>query len=138
MKNGDVSNTKPRFVWVLLSYSVLGIAAYPLPAQETKPERETVVVERGNDFRAGLEKGVRLKGIGQPITAKLRKPVYAGEALAIPAGATIKGHVCSITSAPGFKRAGRVLSGDFTPPKTAHVTFDQIVLSDGDNAADSH
>jgi hypothetical protein len=29
------------------------------------------------------------------------------------------------------KRAGRLLSGDFTPPKTAQVTFDQLVLSDG-------
>src|SRR3979490_1994630 len=29
------------------------------------------------------------------------------------------------------KRAGRLLDGDFTPPKTAHVTFDQLVLSDG-------
>jgi hypothetical protein len=29
------------------------------------------------------------------------------------------------------KRAGRLLNGDFTPPKTAHVTFDQLVLSDG-------
>jgi hypothetical protein len=29
------------------------------------------------------------------------------------------------------KRAGRLLAGDFTPPKTAHVTFDQLVLSDG-------
>jgi hypothetical protein len=32
------------------------------------------------------------------------------------------------------KRAGRLLAGDFTPPKTAHVTFDQIVLSDGTTA----
>jgi hypothetical protein len=29
------------------------------------------------------------------------------------------------------KRARRLLNGDFTPPKTAHVTFDQLVLSDG-------
>jgi len=29
------------------------------------------------------------------------------------------------------KRARRLLNGDFTPPRTAHVTFDQLVLSDG-------
>jgi len=29
------------------------------------------------------------------------------------------------------KRVGRLLDGDFTPPKIAHVTFDQLVLSDG-------
>jgi hypothetical protein len=131
MKNRDVSNMKRRSVWILLSYSVLGITANPLPAQETKPEMKSVVVEPGNDFRAALEKGARLKAPGQPITARLLEPVYVGEVLAIPAGSTIKGHVSSITSAPKHKRAGRLLSGDFTPPKTAHVTFDQIVFSDG-------
>src|SRR5260370_414497 len=50
--------------------------------------------------------------------------------LAIPAGSTIKGHVSAISTAP-HKRARRLLNGDFTPPKTAHVTFDQLVLSDG-------
>jgi hypothetical protein len=91
---------------------------------------ETLVVEPGNDFRAALEKGVRLKAPGQPITARLLEPVYAGEVLAIPAGSTIKGHVSAITTTP-HKRARRLLNGDFTPPKSAHVTFDQLVLSDG-------
>src|SRR5467141_2465302 len=92
---------------------------------------ETLVVGPGNDFRAALEKGVRLKAPGQPITGRLLEPVYAGEVLAIPAGSTIKGHVSAISTAPMRKRAGRLLNGDFTPPKTAHVTFDQLVLSDG-------
>src|SRR6266851_1361842 len=129
-KNRDVSNMKRRLVWILLSHSVLGFTANPLPAQETRSERETLVVESGNDFRAALEKGIRLKAVGQPITAKLLEPVYAGEVLAIPAGSTIKGHVSAISMAP-HKRARRLLNGDFTPPKTVHVTFDQLVLSDG-------
>src|SRR6266403_69745 len=122
---------KRSVVLLLLSHSVLGLTAISVRAQETTPERKTLVVEPGNDFRAALEKGVRLKAPGQPITAKLLEPVYAGEDLAIPAGSTIKGHVSSISTAPMRKRAGRLLSGDFTPPKTAHGTFDQIVLSDG-------
>jgi hypothetical protein len=121
---------KRSVVWILLSYSVLGLTGIPVRAQETGSEKETLVVEPGNDFRAALEKGVRLKAVGQPITAKLLEPVYAGEALAIPAGATIKGHVSAISTAP-HRRARRLLNGDFTPPKTAHVTFDQLVLSDG-------
>jgi hypothetical protein len=122
---------KRNFVWILLSYSVLGLTGIPARAQETKRERERLVVEPGNDFRAELEKGVRLKSVGQPITAKLLEPVYAGEALAIPAGSTVKGHVSAISTVPMRKRAGRLLDGDFTPPKTAHVTFDQLMLSDG-------
>src|SRR5260221_2892319 len=122
---------KRSVVLLLLSYSVLGITAISMRAQETTPERKSLVIEPGNDFRAALEKGVRLKTVGQPIAAKLLEPVYAGEDLAIPAGSTIKGHVSAISTAPMRKRAGRLLAGDFTPPKTARVTFDQIVLSDG-------
>jgi hypothetical protein len=122
-------------VWVLISYSVLGLAAIPVHAQETRPERKSLVLEPGNDLRAALQKGVRLKAVGQPITAKLLESVYAGEDLAIPAGSTIKGHVSAISTAPMRKRARRLLNGDFTPPKTAHVTFDQLVLSDGTTVA---
>ena len=122
---------KRSVVLLLLSHSVLVLTAISVRAQETTPERKSLVIESGNDFRAALEKGVRLKAAGQPITAKLLEPVYAGEDLAIPAGSTIKGHVSSISKAPMRKRAGRLLAGDFTPPKTANVTFDQIVLADG-------
>src|SRR5258708_10990909 len=131
MKNRDASNMKRRLVRILLSYSVLGLTGIPVRAQETRSEGKTLVVEPGNDFRAALEKGVRLKAVGQPITAKLVEPVYAGEDLAIPAGSTIKGHVSSISTTPMLKRARRLLNGDFTPPTTARVTFDQLVLSDG-------
>src|SRR5258708_3113413 len=122
---------KRSVVLLLLFYSALGLTAISACAQETTLERKSLVIEPGNDFRAALEKGVRLKAAGQPITAKLLEPVYAGEDLAIPAGSTIKGYVSSITTAPMRKRPGRLLAGDFTPPKTAHVTFDQLVLSDG-------
>ncbi len=47
---------KRSVVWILLSYSVLGVAAVPARAQETKPEKETLVVEPGNDFRAALDR----------------------------------------------------------------------------------
>jgi hypothetical protein len=122
---------KRSVVWIGLSYSLLSLTSIPVRAQETKPETKTLVVQPGNDFRAALEKGVRLKAPGQPITAKLLEPVYAGEDLAIPAGSTIKGHVSAISKAPKGKRVRRLLNGDFTPPKTAQVTFDQLVLSDG-------
>jgi hypothetical protein len=121
---------KRSVVWILLS-SVLILTTVAVHAQETEQERKSLVVEPGNDLRATLEKGVRLKAPGQPVTARLLEPVYAGEVLAIPAGATIKGHVSAISKAPMHKRVGRLLDGDFTPPKTAHVTFDQLVLSDG-------
>ena len=126
---------KRSVVWVLLSYSVLVLTAVPMHAQEAGPERKTLVLEPGNDFRATLEKGVRIKAPGQPITARLLEPVYAGETLAIPAGTTVKGHVSAVNTAPMHKRVGRLLDGDLTPPKTAQVTFNQLILSDGTTVA---
>jgi hypothetical protein len=120
---------KEGIVCSLLFCSVL--AGISVRAQETGSESKTLVVESGKGLRATLEKGVRLKAAGQPITARLLEPVYEGEVLAIPAGSTVKGHVSAISTAPMRKRARRLLNGDFTPPKTAHVTFDQLVLSDG-------
>ena len=87
------------------------------------------MVGAGNDLRCRLEKGLRITKSGEPITAKLVEPVYAGTTIAIPEGSTIKGHVSSISNAPG--RAGHILRGDFTPPRTAHVTFDNVILPDG-------
>ena len=78
---------KRSVVWILRSCLVLGLAAIPVRAQETNPERETLVVAPGNDFRAALEKGVRLKAVGQPITAK-------------PQGSPKSGHVGSAENRP--------------------------------------
>jgi hypothetical protein len=115
---------------MLVSFAVLGHAGFTVRAQEN-PEAKTLVIRPGNDFRAAVDKGVRLKKIGQPVTAKLLEPVYAGENLAIPAGSTIHGHVSAINTVPMRKRAGKMLGGDFTPPKIAQVAFDELVLSDG-------
>src|SRR5260370_30690658 len=93
---------KRSVVWILLS-SVLVLTAVPVHAQETEPERKSLVVEPGNDLRATLEKGVRLKAPGQPVTARLLEPVYAGEVLAIPAGATINAHLSPIRTPPIHK-----------------------------------
>src|SRR5260370_33662252 len=103
---------KRSVVLLLLSYSVLGFTAISMRAQETTPERKSLVIEPGNDFRAALEKGVRLKAAGQPITAKRLEPVYAGEDLAIPAGSTSKGQVSSISRPRMGSRAGTVLAGE--------------------------
>ena len=114
-----------------MSLSFLAASVTVTLAQEFQPSTNTVTVESGNDLRCRLEKGLRISKPGEPITAKLVEPVYAGTTLAIPEGSTIKGHVSSVSTAPLKKRAGRLLRGDFTPPRTANVTFDNVILPDG-------
>ena len=113
----------------LVSFLIASIS--PTVAQEAQPSPNTIVVGSGNDLRCRLDKGLRITKAGEPITARLVEPVYIGTILAIPKGSTIQGHVASVSTAPLSKRTGRLLSGDFTPPQTANVTFDHLVLSDG-------
>lgn len=91
----------------------------------------TVVVSSGSDLRCRLDKGLRLTRVGEPIAARLTDPVYVGTTLVIPKGAIINGHVSSISKAPWNKRTGRLVRGDLTPPKSATVTFDRVMLFDG-------
>src|SRR5258707_5888742 len=114
---------------IVISCSVLAASVSLAAAQDTQPPQNTIVVGAGNDLRCRLEKGVRITKAGEPITARLVEPVYAGTTIAIPEGSTIKGHVSSVSSAPRHK--GQILRGDFTSPRTAHVTFDNVVLPGG-------
>ena len=114
---------------IVLSCSVLAASVSLAAAPDAQPPQNTIVVTAGNDLRCRLEKGLRITKSGEPITAKLVEPVYAGTTIAIPKGSTIKGHVSSISSAPRHK--AQILRGDFTRPRTAHVTFDNVTFPDG-------
>jgi hypothetical protein len=113
----------------LFSFSLLTAWIVPAVAQELSPN--TMIVDSGSDLRGKLDKGLRITRAGEPITARLVEPVYVGTVLAIPKGSTIQGRVSTVSTAPWSKRTGRLLNGDFTPPRIAHVTFDNLVLSDG-------
>src|SRR5712672_1145046 len=122
---------KSNVTGMLISFSVLTASALMAAPQQPQPSPNTIVIGSGNDLRCRLDKGLRITKEGEPITARLVEPVYIGTILAIPKGSTIQGHVSSISTAPLSERTGRLLSGDFTPPQTANVTFDHVVLSDG-------
>src|ERR1700730_9584113 len=122
---------KSQITSILMSLSFLATTLTVTDAQEVQPSPNTVIVGSGNDLRCRLEKGLRITKPGEPITARLVEPVYTGTTLAIPEGSTVKGHVSSVSTSPMNKRAGRLLSGDFTPPRTANVIFDHVILPDG-------
>src|SRR5260370_20071111 len=106
---------------IVISFSVFAASASLAAAQDAQSPQNTIVVGAGNDLRCRLEKGLRITESGEPITAKLVEPVYAGTTIAIPESSTVKGHVSSISNAPG--RARHMLRGDFTTPRTTHLTF---------------
>jgi hypothetical protein len=116
---------------MLVSFLVVTVSIPVAVAQEAQPFPNTIIVGSGNDLRCRLDKSLRITKAGEQITARLLEPVYIGTILAIPEGVTIQGHVSSVSTAPLSKRTGRLLRGDFTPPQTASVTFDRLVLPDG-------
>jgi hypothetical protein len=63
---------------VVKSCSVLAASASLAAAQDAQSSQNTIVVGAGNDLRCRLEKGLRITKSGEPITAKLVEPVYAG------------------------------------------------------------
>jgi hypothetical protein len=105
---------------VVISFSVFAASASLAAAQDAQSPQHTIVVGAGNDLRCRLEKGLRITESGEPITAKLVEPVYAGTTIAMPEGSTVKGHVSSISSAHRHK--GQLLRGDFTRPRTANAS----------------
>src|SRR5579864_2886969 len=100
---------------IVLSCSVLAASVSVAAAPDAQPPQSALVVGAGYDLRCRLEKGLRITKPGEPITAKMVEPVYAGTTIAIPEGSTVKGHVSSISSAP--RRKGRLLRGDLTRPR---------------------
>src|ERR1700680_4809653 len=96
---------------IVLSCSVLAASVALVAALDAQPQ-SALVVGAGNDLRCRLEKGLRITKSGEPITAKLVEPVYAGTTIAIPEGSTIKGHASLIATAP--RRKGPILRADST------------------------
>ena len=94
---------------MFIACSVLTASASLAAVQDAQSPQNTIVVGAGNDLRCRLEKGLRITKSGEPITAKLVEPVYAGTTIAIPEGSTVKGHVSAISSAP--RRKGQLRHG---------------------------
>src|ERR1700676_5396113 len=97
---------------LVISFSVLAASLSFAAAQDTQPPQDPIMVGAGNDLRCRLEKGLRITKSGEPITAKLVEPIYAGTTIAIPEGSTVKGHASLIATAP--RRKGPILRADST------------------------
>jgi hypothetical protein len=122
---------KSHITGMIFLFSILTASVSLAAAQEAQPSPETIVVVSGNELRCRLDRSLRITKSGEPVTARLVEPVYIGTTLAIPEGSKILGHVFSVSTAPLNKRTARLLNGDFTPPQTANVTFDHLILPDG-------
>lgn len=90
-----------------------------------------LTVPAGTPLKIALEKDVRVRKAGDPITGRTVEPIYAFDKLVVPAGTEVTGIVQSIAPVPGKKRALAALNADLSPQHEVVVTFQQLHMPDG-------
>jgi hypothetical protein len=106
--------------------------ADPAPAQAAEPAPTIeLVVKAGRPLQVALDKRIRVKRVGQPVTGTLVDPVYGYDRILIPAGTEVLGHVAKLEGASKLVRARAILGGDLTPVRHVVLEFDTMVLEEG-------
>src|ERR1700716_1797570 len=118
----------PATLALLLALS-LG-AGNPATAGPEQGEIE-LVVEAGTPLRVALDQRVKVKHVGQAVTATVVEPVYAFDRIVVPAGAKVVGHLEKLEGPSKGARLRAILAGDFTPRRTVVLNFNTLVLPDG-------
>ncbi len=88
-------------------------------------------VAAGTPLKVALDSEVRIRKTGQAIQGKTTEPIYAFDKLLIPVGTKVNGKVSAIDAVPGKVRTLEALDGNFSPTRSVHVQFDELVMADG-------
>jgi hypothetical protein len=106
-------------------------ATAPTPDQPAAPQVVPLTVPKQTSLQVALDKELRVRKVGQSVSARLVDPVYAFDRLVVPAGSEIRGQVTKIEALSGTRRTLAGLNADFTPVRNIEVTFTDLVLPDG-------
>jgi len=115
-------------------------------SEDTAPKRATenpgsqpvvvpMTVEAGTPIKVALDSEVRVREVGQAIHGKTTEPVYAFDKLLIPVGTVVNGKVSAIDAVPKMVRTMQATNGNFSPVRTVHVQFEELVMGDGRRVA---
>ena len=103
----------------------------PSPALSSETRVIAMTVSDGTPLQIALDKEVRVRKVGEPITGRVMQPVYVFDHLVIPIGTAATGRISAIDPVPGRVRTLSALNADFTPSRKLSVTFDELILPDG-------
>lgn len=90
-----------------------------------------LVVAAGRPLRIALDRRVRVKRVGQPVTATVVEPVYAYDRIVVPAGARVVGTIERLDRPSERSAWLGFLRLDLSPARPVALRFDQLVLADG-------
>ncbi len=88
-------------------------------------------VSAGTPIKVALDSEVRIKTVGQLVHGKTTDPVYAFDKLLIPAGTAVNGRIAAIDGVPKTVRVQNALNANFSPLRSVHLQFDELVMADG-------
>jgi hypothetical protein len=102
------------------------------PSQpSSEPRSIALTVSNGTPLQIVLDKEVRVRKVGQPVSGRVVQPVYVFDRLVIPVGTTATGRISAIDPIPGPTRVLSAMNADFTPPHKLAVVFEELILPDG-------
>jgi hypothetical protein len=114
--------------------SAQGAASQPWPhssPQSSESHTVAMALPNGTPLQIALDKEVRVRKVGEPITGRVMQPVYVFDRLVVPVGTLATGRISAIELISGRTRTLSVLNADFTPPHKLTVVFDRLILPDG-------
>ena len=123
------------FSWAIAGRLPAQSAASPSQAASSQPSSDSrtiaIAVPNGTPLQIALDKEVRVRKVGEPISGRVVQPVYVFDRLVIPVGTVASGQISSIFPVPGRTRALDALNANFSPTHKLAVAFHELVLPDG-------
>jgi hypothetical protein len=110
--------------------SLCNASATAQTAADEETPRISLNVPSGAPLRLYLTQRVS-KRTGAPVEAKLLESVFAFDREVIPAGTVAQGRVSRVQPVGKWQRMRAILSGDFTPLRSAQLEFTTLTLPDG-------
>ncbi|MGH9640328.1 MAG: hypothetical protein ACRD3Y_09725, partial [Bryobacteraceae bacterium] len=87
-------------------------------------------VPAGTPLRLYLTRKVWYRA-GAAVQAKFAAPVWSFDRIVIPVGTVALGRISRLRPVPRMVRASAMMGGNFTPLKTAEISFYELILPDG-------
>jgi hypothetical protein len=135
-----------RFIFVCTPCFILalaiGVSGQTLKHRPEKPETPAsaepkpvpsiaLQVAPGTPLKVALDKEVRIRRVGQPISGRTTEPIYSFDKLLVPAGSRVSGKIAEIDKVSKRMRTLSAMNADFSPGRKVRVDFDQLTMPDG-------
>jgi hypothetical protein len=122
---------------------VCGFPAFP-PEEETDDNdndslasavRIVLKLPKGTALRIAIDERTRISHVGEVVRGHVVETVYAFDQAVVPAGSIATGRVTHIAPVAKLRRAQSYANGNFSPFHQYQVTFDRLILPDGQELA---